>query len=249
MLLRLSRLSIGLAAAAAGLAVIGPQTQRMLCIDVAVALGAAGFVLWRMAIALHTRFELQPVEQPGATPIDPSALRDAEGLVRRAVAAAPSFEVGLHRAIDVLRGELGARATRAFLVSDCDAGCVLSELIACQPSFRVPPRACAAHESGWTRALHEGRPCLDLPRAVVVPVLADGRTVALFELTGIEMAIDREVLGSLLLATQDALGSRNLLHDAARSDVDAVHESSADAPAIPWPGRFEPRTASGGFAC
>lgn len=221
----------------------------MLCTDVALALGAAAFLLWRAAIALHARLERVGVRAPEAAPIDLVAMRDAEDSVIRAVASAASFEAGLHRALDLLRGELGARATRAFLVSEGRAGVTLSELMALQPGFHLPPRACAANESAFVQALRDGQACIDSPSLIAVPVWVEGRAVALLELTGIEMAIDAAVLTPFLVATQRALASKMQTASDVGSAADRFDESRLHSTVTPWSGTFREPAVPGGCAC
>ncbi|HEX7440557.1 MAG TPA: hypothetical protein VF319_10730 [Caldimonas sp.] len=206
MLLRLSRLSSWLAAAAVGLALFGPVAQRPFCIDMALALAVAAFVLWRAALALRGRLERRADEIPAALRLDAGSLGDAEALVARRAAAAPGFEAALHDVADTLRGELGARAARVFLVWAADGSVALVELVAVRPGFRTPPRAAPASDTALGRALRERRPSTDLPRALALPVLNDGAVVAVVELLGIEMTIDEPGLAQLLAAAQQSLG-------------------------------------------
>ncbi|HEX7436406.1 MAG TPA: hypothetical protein VF308_06860 [Caldimonas sp.] len=216
MLLRLSRLSSWLAAAAGGLALFGPIAQRPLCIDMALALAGAAFVLWRAALALRGRLERRADAIPAALRLDAASLGDAEALVARRAAEAPGFEAALHDVADTLRGELGARAARVFLVCAADGSVALAELVAVRPGFRTPRRAAPADDSALGRALREQRPSTDLPRALALPVLNDGSVVAIVELLGIDMTIDEPGLAQLLVAAQQSLGAR-FAHAAARS--------------------------------
>mgnify|MGYP001553269537 CR=1 FL=1 len=208
MLLRLSRLSLWLAAAAAGLALFGPLAQRELCSDIALALGGAAFVLWRGALAMRRRIERGADAVPDAMPLDAAALAAVEALVVRVASAAPDLETALQRSAETLRGELGARAARVFLVADRDGVAGVCELIATQPAFCAPRRAPTPGETVLGLALRERRVCIDLPHGVALPVLGGGRAIALLELVGIEMPVDEEALASLLAATADALAAR-----------------------------------------
>ena len=218
MLLRLSRLSLWLAAAAAGLALFGPADQRGLCTDIALALGGAAFVLWRTALALGRRIERPFDAVPDAVPLDAVSLRAVEALVVQAVAAAPDLETALHRTAELLRGEIGARAVRVFLVVELEGAPGLCELIATQPAFRAPRCPVAQGDSVVGRALRERRPCIDLPHAAALPVLGDGRAIALLELIGIEMPVDEGGLAQLLAATANALAERGAAPAAASAD-------------------------------
>ena len=208
MLLRLSRLSLWLAAAAAGLALFGPLAQRELCSDIALALGGAAFVLWRGALAMRRRIERGADAVPDAMPLDAAALAAVEALVVRVASAAPDLETALQRSAETLRGELGARAARVFLVADRDGVAGVCELIATQPAFCAPRRAPTPGETALGLALRERRVCIDLPDRVALPVVDGGRAIALLELIGIEMPVDDQALTALLEATAEALAER-----------------------------------------
>lgn len=205
MLLRLSRLSFWLALAVAGLALFGPEEQRSQYTDGALALAAAAFMLWRAAIVLQQRLERRGDGVPDSVPLAAEALREAEALILRAAADAPGLEAALHRVGELLRGELGARAVRVFLVAEEDGVTGLAELVAAQPGFRAPRRAVALDDTAVGRALRAGRACVDLPRTIVLPVVREGRAIALLELVGIHMTIDEGALAPLLEAAAQAL--------------------------------------------
>ena len=208
MLLRLSRLSLWFAAAAAGLGLFGPTAGRGLFADVALALGGVSFVLWRAALALRRRLVHAADVVPDALPLDDAALREAESLVARAAAEATTLDAALQRVGELLRGELGARAVRAFVVDERDGAAGLSELITARPiALRAPRRVVELDDSPIGRALRERRASIDLPRSVVLPVLHEGRAIGLLELLGIEMTIDAAALAQLLASTATALAS------------------------------------------
>jgi hypothetical protein len=207
MLLRLSRLSIGLAAAAGGLMAFGPPELRSLGGDLALALAAAAFGLWRVAVALDRRLT-QPVAAVAPLALDAAWLADAEGVVTRAAAEAASFEAALLETAAALRGELGARAARVYLLGGEPDRLSACELIADRPGFRSPARALDPSSPVLARAAREQRVCLDLPRVLAVPVLRHGMPVALLELTGLELRIDEAALAALLSVARDALGER-----------------------------------------
>jgi hypothetical protein len=232
MLLRLSHLSLWLATAAAVMAFFGPAGTSSLYGDIALALGGGAFVLWRGALAMRRRLEHPADAVPAPRRLDDDALGEAAALAERAAAAAGTFDAALLEVGDVLRGELGARSVHVFLVSRRDGSTALSELIARRPGFRAPRRAVAAGDSVVARALRELRACVDLPRAVALPVVRDGAAVALLELTGIEMPIDDHALGRVLDAAVAAL--------VARGDADSSIEPDA-GPQARARGHFEPR--------
>ncbi|MGH8796252.1 MAG: hypothetical protein ACREXI_04285, partial [Caldimonas sp.] len=137
-----------------------------------------------------------------------AALTAVEALVVRAASAAPDLETALQRSAETLRGELGARAARVFLIADRDGVAGVRELIATQPAFCAPRRAPTPSETALGLALRERRVCVDLPHGVALPVVDGGRAIALLELIGIEMPVDDQALTSLLAATAQALAER-----------------------------------------
>ena len=206
MLLRLSRLSLWLAAAAAGMAFFGPVESRGLYADTALALAGAAFVLWRGAVALLRRLQ-RPIDAvPAPHPLDADALREGALELARAAREAPNLEAALLEVAQLLRGEIGAREVRVFMIDEHDGAPELSELIAVRPGFRAPRRPVAPGDSMVGRALRELRACVDLPRGVALPIVHGGKALALLELTGIEMAIEDEALGSVLGTAAAVLG-------------------------------------------
>ena len=129
-LLRLSHLSSGLAAAAALGALFGPDPQRAMCVDVALVLGGAAFVLWRFALALERRRACPDDIVPDPRPIDRDTWAEALVVLEGRIASAPTFDAALLAASDGLRGELGAASARALIVqatgSRSTAGCSAS---------------------------------------------------------------------------------------------------------------------------
>ena len=207
MLLRLSRLSTGLAAAAVGLMAFGPGELRPLGADLAVALVAAAFLLWRLSAALERRLAQQIDPALPSLRLGAAALSDAHAAVTGAAASAPSFEAALLGVGVALRGELGPRQMRAYRVEAGEQPNV-SELFVERPGFRGPARALPGGASLTVRAVAEARPCFDLPRAVALPVLHRGVAVALLELTDIELAVDENALAELMTAAGAALAAR-----------------------------------------
>jgi len=198
MLLRLSRLSSWLAAAAAIGAIAGPAAQRALCTDVAIAFGIAAILTWRLGVAEHRRREAGEDAVPEPRSVDAAALAEGVARIRDAVHGASGFEPALHAAADALRGELGAETVRVFRVAHAEAGATLSLLVAATPGFRAPAQPLADSGPVLARAIAQGRPAADLPHAVAVPVLADGRAVAAIELRGFALAFEEPGVRELL---------------------------------------------------
>jgi hypothetical protein len=200
-------MSAGLATAAGALMAFGPTELRSLAADLALALAAAAFGLWRVGVALERRLA-RSVAPAAPLTLGAEALAHAQGTVLRAAADAPSFEAALLETAAALRGELGARATRVYLLCSDAGRLAVSELIAECPGFRAPARALAPADALLERAAREQRPCLDLPRFLALPVLGDGVPAALLELIGFELTIDEAALDWLLAAARAALEER-----------------------------------------
>ena len=150
-MLRLSRLSLGLAAAAAAAGLFAPTELRGLCADVAPAFAVAAFVLWRAASATRRRLADRHDAIPEAVPLGPDSFAQAAQSVADAVRAAPTLEQALLRTGEVLRGELGARSVRVFRVSHDGATPGMSELVAADPAFLAPSRAVLLDQSAIGR--------------------------------------------------------------------------------------------------
>ena len=208
MLLRLSRLSSWLAAAAAIGAVAGPAAQRGRCTDVAIAFGILAILTWRLGVAEHRRRERAEDAVPDARTIDAAVLEEGIARIRDAVHAAAGLDAALHAVADALRGELGAETVRVFRVAQGDAGPMLSLLVAATPGFRAPAQPLGDGASALARALAQGRPAADLPHAVAIPVCHDGRAVAAIELRRFTLAFEEPAVRGLLEAASAALGPR-----------------------------------------
>ena len=118
MLFWLSRASFWLAAAAAGLALLGGAERANALTMVAAGAGLAAFALWRAGIGARRREappEPPPLPEVAATPW----LALADGLVRQ-VAAAPTLDAALLAASAGVRNELGYRVARAHRVESVD---------------------------------------------------------------------------------------------------------------------------------
>lgn len=233
MLLRLSRLSLCLALLATAMAFVGPGAWRGPAGDVALALAATAFLLWRAALAVRARSERVTRPVPATVPLDASAFGEATSLVIADAAVAADFEAALHAVANRLRAELGARSARVFAISERDGVAGLRELVAAQPGFRAPRREVAAGSSPLGRALHERRPCLDLPEAIVLPVLRDGRPLALLELSDVALEFEIEALMGLLSAATTRLAERDdeLATDYAAPAARRAALSAGNAPA------------------
>jgi len=207
-LLRLSRLSSGLAAAAVLGALFGPDANRALCRDAAVVLAVAAFGLWRLALALQRRRARPDDAVPEPLPVDRAAWLDAVALLERRIAAAPSFDAALLAASDALRGELGAASARALVVQSTDTRHAVCEVVAAERPWRAPPVDVRDDGSALALALAGQRPALDWPQAVALPVLREARVVAVIELRRFGFELDEPSLRAMLERCAAVLGAR-----------------------------------------
>lgn len=207
MLIRLSHLSIWLAVAAAGAAMFGPSVLQRRAADIAMVLLLAAFALGLVGRSLQRRLERARDAGPAALRLDAGALGDACVAVERVAAEASSLDAALHQVGELLRGELGARMMRASRVTASEGGATLAEILSVEPLVRARPRPVALDDSMPGRALSEGRVICDLPAAIVVPVFAGTRPVALLELLGIGIEVDDGALRGLVEASARALAS------------------------------------------
>jgi hypothetical protein len=212
-LLRLSRLSCALAAAAALAFLFGPDAQRALCGEVALVLLALALFLWRIDAAVAQRRARADDAVPAPRVLDADALRDALESVDARIAAAPSFEHALLEAGAALRGELGAASTRALLVLAQGDGPALAELIPGERHLVGAPVPLPPDQSPCARAVRTARPVLAWPQAAALPVLHGQRVVAVVELRGFGFEAEEGVRAALLARAGAAL-ARRAAHEA-----------------------------------
>jgi HPt (histidine-containing phosphotransfer) domain-containing protein len=200
MLLRLSRLSFWLAAAAAALGLLAPRGHETLLTVIAGIGSALALVLWRSAVRSQGRGGAvvpRPVAEPEL--LDSSALADAAQRLSREAHDAPSFEAALHAAGKVLRGEVGARELTVHEVHGVDATqAKISVLIEAQPGFRTVERSIRLDATPLGRAIRSQEALGETPGHLAVPVVSAGSVVAAIELNGIELAFDPTALKELL---------------------------------------------------
>ncbi|MBC8058834.1 MAG: Hpt domain-containing protein, partial [Rhizobiales bacterium] len=129
-------------------------------------------------------------------------------LVQRADDAG-SFEAALHAVAQVLRGELGARDTSVHEVLVVDAGhAQISDLIESQPGFRTIARRIRLDDAPLARALLSQREAGMPPGAVALPVLREGRVVAVIALSAIDLPVEPGALVDLLALARRTLSQR-----------------------------------------
>lgn len=205
MLLRLSRLSIWLAVAAAGAAMFGPTALQSRAADIAVMLLFAALLLGLVGRSVRRQLERSRDAGPAALRLDAGALDDARAAVERVAAESAGLDAAVHGVGELLRGELGARTMRASRVWTSEGGATLAQILSVEPLVRARPRHVALADTLPGRALSEGRAICDLPAAIVVPVLAGTRPVALLELIGIGIEVDDDALRGVVEASARAL--------------------------------------------
>ena len=207
-LLRLSRLSSGLAAAAALGALFGPDAQRALCVDIALVLGGTAFVLRRYALALERRRARPDDAVPDARPLDGDTRADALALVEGRVGSAPTFDAALLAASDGLRGELGAASARALIVQTAGVRPAVAEVVAAERPWRTPAVDVRDDDSTLARAIAGRHTVLDWPHAVAVPVVRDARVIAAIELRRFGFEVDEGTLLAIVERSATLLGAR-----------------------------------------
>lgn len=199
MLFRLSRVSFWLAAAAAGMTLLAPAGRETLLTGIVLVASAAAFALWRAGVSHQRRTHAAATALPAAMVLTQASVQEAAALlVRRAVEAA-SFETALHAVARVLRGELGAR--QALVHEVCEIGAThvqLIDLIAASPGFRARPRSVRLDAGPLGQAICTGVEAGVAPGDVAVPVLSEGRVVAVIELCGIDVPVEPQALAALL---------------------------------------------------
>jgi hypothetical protein len=207
-LLHLSRLSSGLAAAAALGALLGSEPQRALCVDVALVLGGAAFVLWRFALALERRRACPDDIVPEARPIDRDTWAEALVVLESRIASAPTFDAALLAACDGLRGELGAASARALIVQATGSRSTVAEVVAAERPWRTPTVDLRDDGSPLALAIAAQRPVLDWPQAVAVPVVHDARVIAAIELRRFGLHLDEATLRAIVERGATLVGAR-----------------------------------------
>jgi hypothetical protein len=213
-LLRLSRLSCALAAAALLAFAFGPDAQRALCGEVGLVLAALALFLWRIDASVVRRRARADEAVPAPRVMDADGLRDALEGVEARIAAAPSFERALLEAGAALRGELGAASARALLVLAHEGGHAVAELIPGERHLVAAPAPLRLDQSPCARAVASARLALAWPSAAALPVVHGTRVVALVELRGFAFEPD-DTLREALLARAGAALERRAAHAAA----------------------------------
>jgi HPt (histidine-containing phosphotransfer) domain-containing protein len=206
MLLRLSRVSFWMSAAVAAMALLAPGGHETLLTGIAVAASAAAFGLWRSGVSAQRHQGSAAAIVPGPIALTQASLLDAAAMIAQQAGEAASFEAALHAVAHVLRGELGARNMSVHEVRDIGAThAQVAEAVQAQPGFQARARpvrldAGPLGESIRTQA-EAGAP----PGAVAVPVLREGRVVAVIELNGFDVPVEPQALAGLLRLARQTL--------------------------------------------
>ena len=209
MLLRLSRVSFWLAAAAAALTLLAPGGHETLLTGIAVASSAAAFGLWRSGTAALRRCAPALAAVPEAVVLTEATLRDAAAMLEREAREASSFDAALHAVARVLRTELGARGVNVHEVRGLDAThAQVADRIETQPDFHARARSVRLDAVPLGLAIRTGVEAGAPPSGVAVPVLSAGRVVAAIELSGIEVLVEAQALAGLLRLARLTLSRR-----------------------------------------
>mgnify|MGYP001457180479 CR=1 FL=1 len=216
MLLRLSRTAFWLAAAAAGLSLVGPDTLAGPLTLASVAFGIAAFALWRTAVAQRRR-DLVEEAVPAAVPLDEAGLLEIATQVARRIADAPDLDAALRDVAQVLKNELGARAVRLVRVRRRNAThAVIVDLVEGQPGRCTGQREVRLDQMPLGQAIASGRLAGEADGELAVPVEVDAAVVAVMLLDRLAMPVAPAALVSLLelarqqlvpLARADACGA------------------------------------------
>jgi PAS domain S-box-containing protein len=205
MLIRLSRALFWLAACSAGLALLGPQQfgTWLTALAGVCLLGAYG--LWRLGVAREHRACLVPDDLPASARIDQATLLELGVRVARGVAQLRDLDAALHVVGALLRCELGARELVLHRVIGVDGPIArLVTLVDERPGGRGSEHGVRLDATPLGKALRDGRLAGAAPGPFALPVLCDGRPVAVMVLG--EIALDAapgELAGLLeLSATQ-----------------------------------------------
>ena len=209
MLLRVSRLAFWLAAAAAALALAVPTGWETILTGFAVAASAAAFGFWRAGLAELRRTGGADALLPDAAPLTSSALVEAAGRIEICCAEAPNFEAALHGAARILKAELGALRAVVYRVMGADATHArLSELFEAQPGFNLAEQSVPLQRSALGRAIASRREIVEPAGVATLPVHGQDSVVAVIELSGLQIGIDRDALTALLIQAQAQLTLR-----------------------------------------
>jgi CheY-like chemotaxis protein/HPt (histidine-containing phosphotransfer) domain-containing protein len=255
MLLRLSRISFWLAAAAAAMALLAPVGHETLLTAVSGLACLLALGLWRSAARLATSDPGRLHAPPAAAVLDAPSLLDAAALLLRGVYDAPTFDAALHAASRVLRNELGAAEVQVHEVHDVrDDHARISDLIESQPGFRTTERTLRLDASPLAQALTGRREAGGSPDGspglAAVPVLRDGRVVALIALKGIGLGVEPRALTGLLevarLALSQAAATSSPAAPSVAPDRRAGDRFRGSARAVSWLDGERPRRVLAG---
>lgn len=209
MLLRVSRLAFWLAAVAAAVALVVPTGWETGLTALAALASLAAFGLWRAGLAELRRSGSADALLFDAAPLTRSALDEAASQLEACCAGARSFEAALHGVARILKTELGGLHVAVYRVMGADASHArVSEMIEAQPGFQLAEQRFHLQRSALGRAIGPGHAQLDASGVLVLPVPGPGGTVAVIELTGLQIEIEPDALSALLGLAQAQLSQR-----------------------------------------
>ncbi|MDP3822599.1 MAG: hypothetical protein Q8R33_14090 [Burkholderiales bacterium] len=209
MLLRVSRLAFWLAAVAAAVALVIPTGWETGLTGLAALASLGAFGLWRAGLGELRRSGAADALLPDAAPLTRSALDEAAARLEACCAAARSFEAALHGAARVLKTELGGLHVAVYRVLGADAShAMVSELIEAQPGLQLAEQRFPLQRSALGRAVGSGQARADASGALTLPVRGPGGTVAVIEMTGLQIGFEPDALSALLALAQAQLSQR-----------------------------------------
>jgi hypothetical protein len=209
MLLRVSRLAFWLAAVAAAVALLVPTGWETWLTGLVALASLAAFGLWRAGLTELRRNGAAEAFLPEAAPLTRSALDEAASRLGACCAGARSFEAALHGVARILKTELGGLHVAVYRVMGADASHArVCELIEAQPGFQFAEQRFTLQRSAIGRAIGSGQASADGSGALTLPVPGPGGTVAVIEMTGLQIGIDPDALSALLVLARDQLSQR-----------------------------------------
>ncbi len=207
MLSFLYRTLFWLAAAAAGLALLGPDRFA----TVLTAVAGVGLLLsygaWRLALANERRAAHEDGDATEPAQLDELALLEIATRLSQAIAGSTGFDAALHAAADTLRAELGSRETTVHRVLAIEPPLAhLATLVEGQAGGIGVEHRVRLERSPLGEALRERRVAGAGLGPFAIPVLRAQAPVAVIELGPVALQAPTEALKSLFELTRLQLG-------------------------------------------
>ena len=207
MLSFLYRTLFWLAAAAAGLALLGPERFA----TVLTAVAGVGLLLsygaWRLAMAHDRQAAHHDADATEPAQLDEFALLEIATRLSQAIAGSPGFDAALHAVADTLRAELGSRETTVHRVLAIEPPLAhLATLVEGQAGGIGVEHRVRLERSPLGEALRERRVAGAGLGPFAIPVLRAETPVAVIELGPVALQAPAEALKSLFDLARIQLG-------------------------------------------